>query len=142
MTAIDTTGQNGVVACDVCLKEIPKSAAHSLEGPDYVYHFCGPACYEKWRAGAGMRAVGMEVSGMDFDFAAAQALAQTVARRLAEDTMLLAWFDRERGQESPQVPECQHKPGWLAYAESHGGNLKVDVNHGAYVFIFATGQQD
>ena len=56
--------------------------------------------------------------------------------------MLLAWFDREGGKESPEVPECQHKPGWLAYAESHGGDLKVDINHGAYVFIFATTKQD
>ena len=88
-----------------------------------------------------MHAVGMEVSGMELDFTAAQALALTVARRLAEDAMLLAWFDRERGRESPQVPECQHKHGWLAYAESHVGDLKVDVNRGAYVFIFATGRQ-
>ncbi len=132
----------GLIACEVCLKEIPKSVAQSHEGPDYVYYFCGPACYEKWQAGAGMREVGLEISGLEPDFAAAQALAQTVAQRYAEDAMPLAWFDRERGKESPEVPECQHKPGWLAYAESHGGDLKIDINHGAYVFIFATGKQD
>ncbi len=34
--------------CDVCLKEIPGSVAKSLEGPDYVYHFCGAECYTTW----------------------------------------------------------------------------------------------
>lgn len=134
--------EEGLVACEVCLKEIPRSVARSLEGVDYVYHFCGQKCYEKWQAGAGMREVGLEISGLELDFAAAQALAQTVAQRYAGDAMPLAWFDRERGGESPEVPECQHKPGWLAYAESHGGDLKIDINHGAYVFIFATGKQD
>ena len=141
MTTTDVP-EEGPVACEVCLKEIPRSVARSLEGVDYVYHFCGQQCYEKWQAGAGMREVGLEVSGMDLDFGAAQALAESAAKQYAEDAMLLAWFDRERGKESPEVPECQHKPGWLAYAESHGGDLKIDINHGAYVFIFATGKQD
>lgn len=136
MAATDTTGENGVVACEVCLKETPRSVARSLEGPDYVYHFCGQACYEKWLAGPAMREISLVVSGLTLDFEQAQALARTAAH----GAMLLAWFDRERGQESPRVPECQHKPGWLAYAESHGGNLRVDVNHGAYVFIFANEQ--
>ncbi|HJX16863.1 MAG TPA: AF1514 family protein [Acidiferrobacterales bacterium] len=141
MRKMDVTEQDAVVACDVCLKEIPRSVARSFEGSDYVHHFCGQGCYDQWLAGQGMRAVGLVVSGVELDFAAAQALAQTMATRHAKDAMLLAWFDREQGKESPQVPECQHKPGWLAYAESHGGNLKIDINHGAYVFIFACGQQ-
>lgn len=142
MAKTDTTEKEGVVACEVCLKEIPRSTARSLEGPDYVYHFCGSQCYEKWLAGAGLREIGLEVSGMELDFEAAQSLAQAAARRYAEDAMLLAWFDRSRGKESPQVPECRHKPGWLAYAESHGGDLRIDVNRGAYVFIFASRKQD
>ena len=79
---------------------------------------------------------------MDLDFGAAQVLAESAATRYPEDAMPLAWFDREGGKESPEVPECQHKPGWLAYAERHGGDLKGDINHGAYVFIFATTKQD
>ena len=142
MTGTDAPEKEGSVACEVCLKEIPRSVARSLEGPDYVYHFCGQGCYEKWLAGAGMRAVGLEVSGLKLDFGAAQALAESAAKRYAEDAMLLAWFDREQGRESPQVPECTHKPGWLAYAESHGGNLKIDINRGVYVFIFACKKQD
>lgn len=142
MIKTDTSEKEGVVTCEVCLKEIPRSTARSLEGPDYVYHFCGSRCYEKWLAGAGMREIGLEVSGIELDFEAAQSLAQTAARWYAEDAMMLAWFDRSRGKESPAVPECQHKPGWLAYAESHGGDLKIDVNRGAYVFVFASRKQD
>lgn len=39
-----------VIACEVCLKEIPRDLAAASESADYVHHFCGEACYEKWRA--------------------------------------------------------------------------------------------
>ena len=38
-----------VVACDVCLREIPASEARNCEATDYVIYFCGLECYEKWR---------------------------------------------------------------------------------------------
>ena len=37
-----------LLTCNVCMKEIPQSVAQSLEGPDYVQHFCGNDCYNKW----------------------------------------------------------------------------------------------
>ena len=37
------------VHCDVCMKEIPASEAKSAEATDYVAHFCGLDCYEKWK---------------------------------------------------------------------------------------------
>lgn len=37
------------VACEVCMKEIPRSEAKVEEAADYVAHFCGLACYEKWQ---------------------------------------------------------------------------------------------
>ena len=37
------------VSCDVCLTEIPESVAMSSEGDEYAQHFCGIACYDKWR---------------------------------------------------------------------------------------------
>lgn len=37
------------VACQVCMKEIPKSVAESLEGPQYVYYFCGADCFAAWQ---------------------------------------------------------------------------------------------
>ncbi|MEW5755082.1 MAG: DUF3330 domain-containing protein [Pseudomonadota bacterium] len=36
------------IACDVCMKEIPKDLATSEEGVEYVYHFCGQECFDKW----------------------------------------------------------------------------------------------
>lgn len=38
-----------LVACDVCLKEIPKSDAMVPDVTDYIVHFCGLDCYEKWK---------------------------------------------------------------------------------------------
>ena len=36
------------VACEVCLKEVPHSETEMEEVSDYVVHFCGLECYEKW----------------------------------------------------------------------------------------------
>lgn len=38
------------VTCEVCLKEVPLSAAKAAEVNDYFVHFCGLECYEKWRS--------------------------------------------------------------------------------------------
>ena len=83
--------------------------------------------------------IGLTVDGSTLNFETAQTLAQTVASRADETAMPIAWFDRDRGKEYPDVPECQHKSEWLAYAEGHGASVKVDVNGGQYVFLFAWG---
>jgi hypothetical protein len=41
----------GLVACEVCMKEIPRSVASSQEGSDYVLYFCGDNCFATWRKG-------------------------------------------------------------------------------------------
>jgi hypothetical protein len=41
------------IACEVCLKEIPRSVAHCPEGAEYVYYFCGADCYQQWQAEQG-----------------------------------------------------------------------------------------
>jgi hypothetical protein len=38
------------VACEVCMKEIPRSEATVAEATDYVAYFCGLDCYDKWQA--------------------------------------------------------------------------------------------
>lgn len=38
-----------MVECEVCLKEIPASAAKNEEVQDYVAHFCGIECFAKWK---------------------------------------------------------------------------------------------
>lgn len=41
------------VACEVCLKEVPRSEAVVPEAVDYVTYFCGLDCYEKWKSQGG-----------------------------------------------------------------------------------------
>ena len=49
MNDIKPTTEEPALSCEVCLKEIPESVAQSLEGEDYVHHFCGSDCFEKWK---------------------------------------------------------------------------------------------
>jgi hypothetical protein len=37
------------LTCDSCHNEVPLSAALTPEGMDYVHHFCGTDCFEKWK---------------------------------------------------------------------------------------------
>ena len=38
------------VACEMCLKEVPKSEAAVPEAREYLVYFCGLDCYEKWKS--------------------------------------------------------------------------------------------
>ncbi len=74
-------------------------------------------------------------AGLNFD------QAKRIADAKADDTsgshMLLAWYDKKAGTYSPRVECCsEHKPGWLVYAESRGGNLTIDINSQEYVFVY------
>ena len=44
----NTTYETETIECSECLKEIPVSEAKNVEGADYVAHFYGLECYEKW----------------------------------------------------------------------------------------------
>ena len=35
--------------CDICMNEIPVSEDNSDEARDYVIHYCGIECYQRWR---------------------------------------------------------------------------------------------
>lgn len=48
MNGIDSRSASQPIECEMCLKEIPESAAFTPEGGDYVGHFCGIACYEEF----------------------------------------------------------------------------------------------
>lgn len=39
--------------CELCLQEIPVSEDRSDEVREYVAHYCGIECYQRWRAGEG-----------------------------------------------------------------------------------------
>ena len=49
MTDINKPATDEKVTCEICLKEIPRSEAKVEEAADYVAHFCGLECYEKWQ---------------------------------------------------------------------------------------------
>lgn len=49
MTASVQPVQMEHVACEVCLKEVPRSEAVVSEAADYVAYFCGLDCYGQWK---------------------------------------------------------------------------------------------
>lgn len=77
------------------------------------------------------------VEGKDLDFSLARVLAENIVADSISNPMLIAWFDGKKNEEHPLVPECQHKPGWLAYAEGHGGRIRVDINDDEFSFVFS-----
>ncbi len=74
------------------------------------------------------------------DYLDAMTLANAEAGRRLGENMLLAWYDRDRDFESPQLAsECHLDsavPGYVDYALSHGGRLKVDFDDGRFVFFY------
>ncbi|MEO1766177.1 AF1514 family protein [Thiobacter aerophilum] len=74
----------------------------------------------------------------DYRVALARANAEA-ARRLAEP-MLLSWYDRDRDFEAPQhISECHQDsavPGYVDYALARGARLKIDFDHGRFVFFY------
>ena len=84
-----------------------------------------------------METISLIIDGKALDFALASRLAESLVVDGLPDPLLIAWFDGKKNEEHPKVPECQHKPGWLSYAEGHGGRIRVDLNDGEYSFIFA-----
>ena len=49
MTEQKNKGNEELIPCEVCMKEIPRSEAKVEEASDYVAYFCGLDCYDKWR---------------------------------------------------------------------------------------------
>ena len=41
--------KDGLITCEICMKEIPVSEAKSKEVSDYVAYYCGLECYSKWK---------------------------------------------------------------------------------------------
>jgi hypothetical protein len=44
------------ITCATCFNEVPLSAAFTPEGAEYVEHFCGIECYQRFVAEAKRRA--------------------------------------------------------------------------------------
>ncbi len=74
------------------------------------------------------------------DYQVAMALANDEATARLGEHMLLSWYDRDRDFESPQhASECHQGcavPGYVDYALHRGATLKIDVEHGRFVFFY------
>jgi hypothetical protein len=88
-----------------------------------------------------MKTITVTSSDVEIEFYAAKEIADAAATTVLEDMTCLSWFDRERNQEAPaHVSECHDAscdtPGYLDYATSRGAELKVDIDNGAFVFLY------
>jgi len=79
----------------------------------------------------------INIEGKALDLSLAKRLADDLVSASIAEPMLIAWYDGIKGEEHPHVPECQSKPGWISYAEGHGGRIRIDVNQDQYSFIYA-----
>ncbi len=73
------------------------------------------------------------------DHNAAMELAKEEARKHMDEFMLMSWYDRDRNIESPanstETPGDE-LTGYVYYGINHGAKLKVDIEHGRFVFFF------
>lgn len=74
------------------------------------------------------------------DYRVAMSIASAEAENRIGQSMLLSWYDRDRDFESPQhASECHQDsavPGYVDYGIHHGATLKVDIEHGRFVFFY------
>jgi hypothetical protein len=87
-----------------------------------------------------MKTLHLDADELGLDFNACLKLAEANANQLWGEAMLLSFWDRDRGLESPSgVSECHQgcaTPGWVDYAENRGGKLMVNFGRGRFVFCF------
>ena len=79
----------------------------------------------------------LDINCEQFGFKFAKQTSEREARKRFKEPMLIAWYDLIKGEEYPRIPLMDNKPGWIAYAESHDGCLRIDINEGLYSFIYA-----
>lgn len=84
--------------------------------------------------------VDLAIEDEALDFPRAKRAADQRAREFCPDPLLLAWFDRAAGRFSPDIICCREDlPSWLAYGLSRGGDLIIDINAEAFVFVYRWG---
>ena len=73
----------------------------------------------------------------DLDFEKARMLAKEKALQISSNTMMLSWCNGKTGEYYPRT-ECVKgdKPSWVVFAESRGGNLTINVDDGAFIFMY------
>ncbi|MEW6660121.1 MAG: AF1514 family protein [Thermodesulfobacteriota bacterium] len=84
--------------------------------------------------------VDLRLADEALDFPRAKEAADRRAGELCAQPLLLAWFDRAGGRFSPNIPCCREDlPTWLAYGLSRGGDLVIDINREAFIFVYLRG---
>ncbi len=94
----------------------------------------------------GCRPLTREMLGLAFDLKldegrltpeSARQAADEEARAHDEEPMLISWYEAGSGRHSPRVECCRDDvPGWLAYAQSRGADLVININDLSYVFVY------
>ena len=62
------------LACEICLREIPRSVGRCCEGQDYVYYFCGDTCYAQWTEAPMVDSPSIALDGIEQTLSSAHAL--------------------------------------------------------------------
>ncbi len=74
------------------------------------------------------------------DFAEAQQLANDVAEKELQDSMLLSFYNKDSNIESPRnASDCHENspiPGYVDYALYRDASLRVDIEDGRFVFFY------
>ena len=84
--------------------------------------------------------VDLTIQDEALDFTRAKKAADQRAREFCAEPLLLAWFDRAAGRYSPNIVCCREDlPTWLVYALSRGGDLIIDINAEAFIFVYLRG---
>ena len=78
----------------------------------------------------------LRIQDADMPFADVRAAARDRAREINPQAMMLAWFNERTGKGYPDYECSSERPFWEMFAESRGANLRIEVNNGAYVFMF------
>lgn len=50
MTTSEKLVEVELIECEICLREVPITEATNPEASDYVVHYYGLDCYERWTA--------------------------------------------------------------------------------------------
>ena len=81
----------------------------------------------------------LTIDDPDLDFNTARNRAKTRALEINRNAMQLAWYNGQTGQGFPDY-DCgaNDRPPWRVFADARGGNLTIDINDGAFIFIYLT----
>ena len=88
-----------------------------------------------------MKTIRLEGDGLDLRFKPSMDMANALAASILDEPMCLSWYDKQEDRESPaHVNECHVNddvPGFILYAESRGGELKVVVgDNDDFIFCY------